>query len=70
MSDELSTPRDTLDELIKADEIARLLQMPQSTVEDYARRKILPSIMLGKHRRFIRSDVLVTVERLRQAGDS
>ena len=42
----------------------------ESTVEDYARRRILPSIKLGKHRRYVRPDVLAEVERLRQAGDS
>ena len=70
MSMQPPAPRDALDEILKTDEVARLLLLPESTVEDYARRDILPSIMLGKHRRFIRSDVLATVERLRQAGDS
>ena len=40
-----------------ASQIAEVLQMRTSTIEDYARRGILPSIKLGRHRRFIRSQV-------------
>ncbi len=46
-----------LDELMTAYEIARVLQMRVSTVEAYARRGLLPSIKLGRHRRFVRSEV-------------
>jgi len=31
--------------------------MRVSTVEDYARRGLLPSVKLGRHRRFVRSQV-------------
>ncbi len=31
--------------------------MRLSTVEEYARRGLLPSVKLGRHRRFIRSEV-------------
>jgi excisionase family DNA binding protein len=31
--------------------------MRLSTVEDYARRGVLPSVKVGRHRRFIRSQV-------------
>ena len=44
-----------LTELMTADQVAELLQMRRSTVEDYARRGLLPSIKLGRHRRFVRS---------------
>jgi excisionase family DNA binding protein len=40
-----------------AQEVAALLHMRLSTVEDYARRGLLPSIKVGRHRRFIRSQV-------------
>jgi excisionase family DNA binding protein len=40
-----------------AQEVAALLRMRLSTVEDYARRGVLPSIKVGRHRRFIRSQV-------------
>lgn len=46
-----------LDELMTARQIAETLQMRLSTVEAYARRGLLPSIKLGRHRRFIKSEV-------------
>jgi excisionase family DNA binding protein len=57
----------TLDELLTADEVAELLNIPRSTVSEYARRGVLPSIKLGRHRRFVRSDVSAAIERLRLA---
>jgi excisionase family DNA binding protein len=54
-----------LDELLTADEVAELLRVPRSTVSDYARRGVLPSIKIGRHRRFVRSDVASAIERLR-----
>lgn len=66
-------PRDTdggdipseVDELMTAEQVAELLLMPRSTVEDYARRGILPSIKLGRHRRFVRTDVASAINALR-----
>lgn len=46
-----------LDELMTADQVAQLLQMQQSTIEDYARRGVLPSVKIGRHRRFVRSQL-------------
>jgi excisionase family DNA binding protein len=40
-----------------AQEVAALLRMRLSTVEDYARGGVLPSVKVGRHRRFIRSQV-------------
>lgn len=54
-----------LDELLTADEVAELLHIPRSTAAAYARRGVLPSIKLGRHRRFVRSDVAAAIERLR-----
>ena len=54
-----------LDELLTAEEVAELLHVPRSTVSDYARRGVLPSIKLGRHRRFVRSDIADAIERLR-----
>ena len=42
--------------------------MRKSTVEDYARRGLLPSLKLGRHRRFVRSDVIDAVDELRRNG--
>jgi excisionase family DNA binding protein len=55
----------TLDELLTTDEVAELLNIPRSTVSDYARRGVLPSIKLGRHRRFVRSDIDAAIERMR-----
>ena len=55
----------TLDELLTTEEVAELLNIPRSTVSDYARRGVLPSIKLGRHRRFVRSDVADAIERMR-----
>jgi excisionase family DNA binding protein len=46
-----------LDELMTSSQVAALLQMRLSTVESYARRGLLPSVKVGRHRRFIRSQV-------------
>jgi excisionase family DNA binding protein len=63
MSDSLLT------ELMTADQVAELLQLRRSTVEDYARRGLLPSLKLGRHRRFVRSDVEAALARLREQPD-
>jgi excisionase family DNA binding protein len=55
----------TLDELLTTDELADLLGMRKSTVQNYARRGVLPSLKLGRHRRFIRSDVIHALDELR-----
>jgi excisionase family DNA binding protein len=63
---ERQTPRDgdsgdvgrsLLDELMTSSQVAALLQMRLSTVESYARRGLLPSVKVGRHRRFVRSQV-------------
>jgi excisionase family DNA binding protein len=48
-----------------AAQLADLLLVRKSTVEDYARRGLLPSLKLGRHRRFVRSDVVQAVDQLR-----
>jgi excisionase family DNA binding protein len=53
-----------LDELMTARQVADLLQVPTSTIEDYARRGVLPSLKLGRHRRFVRSEVEHTIAEL------
>jgi len=39
--------------------------MQRSTIEDYGRHGVIPSIKLGRHRRYIRSDVAALIEHLR-----
>lgn len=55
-----------LSELMTTAELAKSLSMPRSTVEEYARRGVLPSIKLGKHRRFVRSDDLEALQRYQE----
>ncbi|HEX4188210.1 MAG TPA: helix-turn-helix domain-containing protein [Solirubrobacteraceae bacterium] len=48
----------TAADVMTAREVADLLRMPKSTVEDLARRGVIPSQKIGgRHRRFIRSAV-------------
>ena len=57
----LPEPRDVelAEPLLTADEVAALLAIPRSSVYEYTRRqhRRLPSIAVGRHRRFYRSDV-------------
>ena len=56
--------------LLTAAEVAEVLAVPRSSVYEYARRHRdgLPSIRIGRHRRFIRSDVEAWIEHLRGAA--
>jgi excisionase family DNA binding protein len=56
--------RSLLDELMTSSQVAALLQMRLSTVESYARRGLLPSVKVGRHRRFVRSQLERTIETL------
>jgi excisionase family DNA binding protein len=56
---------DLLGEILTSEQVAQLLAMRRSTVEDYARRGVLPSIKLGRHRRFLSSDVEALLRSLR-----
>jgi len=49
-----------------AEQVAGLLLLPRATVEAYARSGVLPSIKIGKHRRFVRSDVASFIDGLRR----
>ncbi|HEV2772191.1 MAG TPA: helix-turn-helix domain-containing protein [Thermoleophilaceae bacterium] len=44
-------------DLLTARQVGELLGLRQGTIEDYARRGLLPSFKLGKHRRFVRAQV-------------
>jgi excisionase family DNA binding protein len=56
--------------LLTADQVAELLAVPRSSVYEYARRlhRPLPSISVGRHRRFYRSDVAAWLAGQRGAG--
>jgi excisionase family DNA binding protein len=40
-----------------ARDVARLLHAPVSTVEDWARRGILPSVKIGRRRLYVRQNI-------------
>ena len=54
--------------LLNAADVADLLKVPRSSVYEYARRQArpLPSIMIGRHRRFYRSDLEAWLAEQRQ----
>jgi excisionase family DNA binding protein len=47
----------TASDVMTSSEVAHLLRMPQSTVEDLARRYVIPSRKIGRRRLFVRSKV-------------
>jgi excisionase family DNA binding protein len=47
----------TRDDILDAGQVADLLGVRRSTVEDWGRRGELPCVRLGKHPRFLRADV-------------
>lgn len=56
----------TLPEILTAEEVAGILRLRPSSVADMARRGDSPSIKIGRHRRYVRADVLAYVETLRE----
>jgi len=44
-------------DLLTPEEVAALLSVPVSTIRDWARRGVVPSRKLGRHRRFLRAEV-------------
>ena len=47
----------TADDVMTARDVARLLHTPVSTIEDWARRGILPSAKIGRRRLYIRQSI-------------
>ena len=47
----------TADDVMTAREVAGLLHAPASTVEDWARRGVLPSVKVGRRRLYIRQRI-------------
>lgn len=52
-----SSRRLTADDVMTARDVALLLHAPVSTVEDWARRGIIPSVKLGRRRLYLRSGI-------------
>ena len=60
MSDQNTQPAVVLaTPLLTADDVAALLSLPRSSVYEYARRRHdpLPSVLIGRHRRFDRGQL-------------
>ena len=55
--------------LLTAEQVATLLGIPRSSVYDYARRKHepIPSLQIGRHRRFLQEDIERWLRRQRAA---
>lgn len=53
----MGTGRLTADDVLTGRDVARLLHVPVSTVEDWARRDILPSVKIGRRRLYIRQQI-------------
>ncbi len=55
----LSSRLSLAEPLLGADDVARLLAVPRSSVYEYARRRHdpLPAMRVGRHLRFHRSDI-------------
>lgn len=51
----------TADDVMTARDVALLLHAPVSTVEDWARRDILPSVKIGRRRLYIRHEIEVAL---------
>ena len=68
-SDEIAVGVELDEPLLTADQVAELLAVPRSSVYEYARRLVrpLPSIEVGRHRRFYRSDVASWLTTMRSA---
>jgi excisionase family DNA binding protein len=53
----------TEDDVLSNRQVAELLAIPQSTVEDLARRGVLRSTKIGKRRRFLREHIEAKLRR-------
>jgi excisionase family DNA binding protein len=47
----------TAADVMSVSEVAELLHVPRSTVSDWARREILPSVKIGRRRIYVRQQI-------------
>ncbi len=47
----------TAADVMTAAEVAELLRVPKSTIEDWARRGVIPSRKIGRRRLYVRSKI-------------
>jgi excisionase family DNA binding protein len=60
----------TADDVMTASEVAGLLHAPVSTIEDWARRGILPSVKIGRRRLYIRQRIEAVLFEQQPPGSS
>jgi excisionase family DNA binding protein len=58
----------SVDRLLEAGEVAELLNVPVGWVREHTRSGAIPSIELGRYRRYDRGDVLKWVAGLKAGG--
>ena len=58
----------TGERLLEAGEVAELLNVPIGWVREHTRSGAIPSITLGRYRRYDRGDVLAWVESVKAGG--
>lgn len=63
-TEEMSSPGSATRLMTPAD-AAVFLTLRESTLRDYARRGIVPSVKLGRHLRFVEADLVAYLELLR-----
>jgi excisionase family DNA binding protein len=56
MSSETRRPLQA-DDILTARELSEMLRLPLSTIHDLARRRVIPSIRLGRRRVFLRQRI-------------
>ncbi|MGD1059163.1 MAG: helix-turn-helix domain-containing protein [Solirubrobacteraceae bacterium] len=60
----------TADDVLTGRDVALLLHAPVSTIEDWARRGLLPSVKIGRRRLYIRDEIeLALTESRRSSAD-
>lgn len=55
--------------LLTPAEAAAFLTLRESTLRDYSRRGIVPSVKLGRHLRFVEADLIAYLDRLRSSRE-
>ena len=56
--------------LLTSAEAAEFLTLKESTLRDYSRRGIVPSVKIGRHLRFVEADLVRYLDGLRRSFDT
>jgi excisionase family DNA binding protein len=55
--------------LLTVAQAAAFLTLKESTLRDYARRHVVPSIRIGRHMRFVEDDLIGYLDELRRVDE-